>query len=387
MDSVVQTQNNVPVPLRPDKPHLGPVQLELGVYTGVEFDDNINTSQNDPQSDTIIHAGVNLGLDWLATEQSELRLTSDVGYATYLAHSRDDTVEIAPGSAATWSVSFEDGSVAFFDQFNYSQAVITVASIRGVSRLPRFDNTVGARAQWLPERWQFELGYSHNNFLSTDSAFQYLNRSSEYFFARGARRFAEHTQIGLEASTSLTAYELPIQSDNTSYSLGPYAEWKVTQFLSASLRGGPTIYAFDAVGARQPSRNLVSYYANLNLTHSLTEFVSQQLSIGRAVNLGYNQGNDFTEQLTSGYSVHWAAREHLDGGLNFIYEHGQQPLNGQFIPVTENFDRFGIISSVSYQFTRKLSGTLNCSHWERRSNLPGNNYGENNVALQVHYAF
>src|SRR5689334_24067781 len=52
---------------------------------------------------------------------------------------------------------------------------------------------------------------------------------------RSAWRFAEVTQAGLEGSAGVTRYDLPVQDGNTSYSLGPFVKWQITQFLEADL--------------------------------------------------------------------------------------------------------------------------------------------------------
>lgn len=387
LDPILKASGNPVAELPPDQLHWGPVQLTLGVYTGAEFVDNINNSQKNPQSDTIVRGGMNLGFVWPATPQSSLRLSSDVGYAAYLEHHRSDTLEIAPNSVLSWGVAFEDGSLTWFDQFNYVQEVITLAAISGVSQLPRFDNTIGARMQWQPGRWQLELSLSRNDYFSTDASLNYLNRGSEYVSLRGSRYLAEDTQIGVEASVSVTAYELPIQSNNRSYSLGPYLEWKVTPFFKVSLHGGPTLYSFDATG-RQPASNLNAYYVNLDLNHQLTEFISQGLSLQRNVSLGLQRGNNYIEQLTASYTVNWAVFHNFDLGLNLAYETGSQPLAQTLAgAANEQFGRVGINPTLSYQFSQKLSGNLNYSHWERTSNIAGNTYSENSIGLIFRYAF
>ncbi len=371
----------------PEQPHLGPVQLTLGAYTGVQFDDNVNTSESNPESDTILRAGIDIGFYLLATEQSELRFSSQVGYATYLSHTRSDTVEIAPGSALAWNVSFDSGSVTLYNQFSYSKQVITVGAIRGLSQLPRFENTAGLRVLWQPSEWQFETGYSHDTYLSDLSAYHYLNRAGEYFFLRGGRRFAEKTQTGVEVSASVVNYELPIQSDNTSCSFGPHLDWQITRFVNASIRGGSTIYAFNSPRSGSSASDLNSYYLNFNLSHELTDFVSHQLTVRRDVNLGFGKGNNYTEQLTAAYSFHWTATRFVGLDSQVIYENGTQPLNGLLFTLRENYQRIGISQSASVQFTDKLSARLSGSHWERISNLKGNNYSENSIALELRYRF
>jgi hypothetical protein len=117
--SPVSTSNPAPPP--PDASHLGPVQLTLGAYTGVEANDNINTAQTQQQSDLILHDGLNLGFIWPATAQSSISFYSSIGYAKYLEHPDNDRFEIEPGSALTWQMSFEDGSLTFSDQRGLSQ--------------------------------------------------------------------------------------------------------------------------------------------------------------------------------------------------------------------------------------------------------------------------
>ena len=392
----LSSPTNTPAALSPEQPHLGPVQLTLGAYTGVEANDNINTSQFSSQSDVILHAGLNLGFIWPATEQSELDFYTSAGYGKYLEHPSNDRFEVDPGSALSWNISFEDGTLTFFDQFSDSQSVISEASVTGLSKLPRIDNTAGTRADWQPGRWLFELGYSHDTYFSDDATYEYLNRNSEYFFLRAGHLLAEDTQLGLEASASLTRYQIPIQSNNTSYSLGPYFNWQITDHLNASARGGYTIYVFDANGANQPAQNLDSYYASLTLTHQLTEFVSQKLSIERDISLGLGEGNNYTEQLTVNYGVSWAATTHLGLSLNLNYADGSQPLTTQtYVPFygfvsyieNENYSRVGINPGISYQFTEKLSGSLIYGYWTRTSNLFGNSYQDNDLTLQLNYSF
>ncbi len=411
-----QTQANAPLP--PGPTYIGPVNLALGVYTGVEANNNINNSQSAPESDLIFHNGLNLGVAWPATEQSNLNFYSQLGYAKYLRYSSNDQFEVNPGSALAWEMSFEDGSLTTFDEFSDTQSVISEASVSGLSQLPRIDNTAGLSLQWTPERWVFQAEYSHDLYFSDDAAFQYLNRSTENFVLRAAHLLAEESQLGLEVSASSTAYDLPIQSNNRSYSLGPYLEWQVTPFIHGTVRGGYTIYNFDGTPSTkvslpppppptvppgqpvpvivipgQPAQNLNSYYASLELTHQLTDHIFQKISVERDISLGLNVGNNFTEQITANYVVSWTATKNLGLNLSLTYEDGNQPLTiqrGLFLAPaieTENFSRVGIGPGLSYQFTQKLAGSLTYTYWDRTSNIAGNSYRDDSVMAQLNYQF
>ncbi len=179
----------------------------------------------------------------------------------------------------------------------------TEAALSDLATFPHFDNTIGLRASWLPNQWLVEGGYSHNNYFSDSSSLSYLDRSSEYFFGRGAWRFAEVTQAGLEASASLTNYRQSSQNDSWSISLGPYAEWQITQSIYATLRGGPTLYMFESGGSSAQGSDLSSYYLGLQVNQQLTSYLSHHLGIQRDVSLGVNQGGDYIEQFVASYSV------------------------------------------------------------------------------------
>src|SRR5262249_33094286 len=54
VEPLIQRSELGPVNLQPDRPHLGPVQLTLGAYGGLELNDNVNTSEQNPQSDLLL---------------------------------------------------------------------------------------------------------------------------------------------------------------------------------------------------------------------------------------------------------------------------------------------------------------------------------------------
>jgi hypothetical protein len=397
LQPVISPSQTAPaVDLRPERPHLGPVQLTLGAYTSLELNDNIGNSQFNPQSDLLIRGGLNLGVIWPATLQSELRFSSSIGYLHYVKNSFNDHLEVAPTSALSWAIRFDDGAITLFDQFSYSQQVLSESALSGIAIFPWFNNTIGTRVDWLPGHWAVQAGYSHNNSLSDSSQFQYLNAASEYLFARGGWRFAENTQAGLETSYSISRYQSATQADNSNVSLGPYAEWQVTDSLRASLRGGPVFYFFDPTSSSSSGRQLNSYYFGLNVADQLTDFLSQGLNIQRTVRQGLNKGSPFIEELTASYSVVFSLTQRVSLSASFAYDHGKQPYEvpvyippfGTFlVESTENFDRYGATFNASWRATEHLSASMAFNHWLRQSNIQGNGYTVNSLSFSLGYTF
>lgn len=395
-DRAVEPNQNPVVNPSPELPHWGPVQLSLGAYTGADYEDNILLTQTNTQPDGILHAGLNLGFDWPATPQSDVNLNTSLGYAHYLNNPQYDYLEVGPNSLLSWNVSFADGSLNFFDQFSYSQEVVTQPALSGVATFPIFDNTVGGRVNWSPGQWVFQAGYSHDNYLSDASAFDYLNRASEYVFARGAWQFAEKTQAGLETSASLTTYSLAAEGESYSLSIGPYAEWQITQAIRATLRGGPTFYFFNSPQSSSQGNKLGSYYAGFQVSEQLTDFLSHQIDVERDVSLGLNQGSQYVEQLTASYSVSLALTQRIGLNLNGNYVHGNQSFQNSatlfpgltvLINQSEVYNLYSAGPMLSWRATDKFSTSLGYNYYLRTSNLPGRGYTQNSLSLRLNYAF
>ena len=380
----------------PDRPHFGPAQLELGAYTGLELNDNVNSSQLEPRADLLLRGGLNLGLAWPVTTASELRFSSDFGYVHYLRNPQYDHLEVAPNSALSWAIGLPDGRITFFDQFSYSQQVLAEPAISGLATFPRFNNTAGAQANWLPGQCAFEIGYSHNDAFSDSSQFQYLNSSSEYFFARAGLRFGELSQAGVEASSGLTRYEIASQNNNYSISVGPYSDWQITQWLHTSLRGGGVLYLFDSQPGSSQAKQLNSYYFGLELDHRLTDFLTQKINVQRNVRQGLNQGSSYIEELTANYSASFSLTSKISLEAGFNFDQGTQPLEvlvnlfpfGTFAVLsTENYTRYGATLSASWRATEKLAASVTYSHWLRDSNLAGLGYQVNSLLFNFSYTF
>jgi len=372
--------------LQPDQPHLGPVQLALGVYANAGYDDNINQAQTGAQSDVILRGGANLGFTWPATDRSALQFGTGIGYVHYLKYKSNNGLEISPDSVLSYAVSVKDATFSAFDQFSVTRQVTTEAALANQATLPRFENSVGVRSEWDPDQWTFLASYSHNNEFS-DQANDYLNSSSEYFFGRAGWYFAEATQAGLEASGGWTVYQVPGQGDNDNVSVGGYIDWRVRPSTHLVMRGGPTYYRFYSQGPTGANSSLSSYYVSLEASQQLTDFLSNQLSVDRSVNAGISRGSSYVEELAASESLSWVLTQHITVGPSLTYENGHQPFGVFPLLFTENYQRYGGGLSLGWKFTDHLSGNVSYSYWLRDSNLANRGYSENSVQAGLNYTF
>lgn len=396
IQSTISSQSSAFVP-GPEQLQLGPVSFNVGAYTGLTYSDNINSSQNNPESDVFSQTGVNLGLEWPATEHSDLRLNTGLGYLHYFKYTGNSGLTVTPGSALSYALSWNDANLTFYNQTAYTRQVTTEAALANITTLPQFGNTAGLLGEWDPEHWIFQTSYSHVINLS-DSAHDYLNSTLEEFFGRAGWRFAEATQAGVEASGSLVSYQVASQSNNSSYSVGGYLEWQVKPWLQLTARGGPTFYDFYPQSQGVANSSLNSYYVSFTMNNQITDFLSQDLSVMRSIQLSANQGSSYIEQSTVAYTLSWDLTRHINISASVNYDDGQQPFVLGYLvyfpPVlvipNEVLEKYQLYSgglSASWQFTDHMGASLTYSHTQRDSNLSDRSFSANSVTAQLTYRF
>jgi hypothetical protein len=365
----------------------GPVEFQANVGYALEWNDNVFFQQEHRESDFINIPSLNIFGVWPVSDKSRISFGVGMSYLAYVNHSELDSFVITPNSELAWDIHIKDCIVTLYDRFTYSQDVLTVPTINsGTGEFPRIENTGGVRMRWYPDRYVFELGYGHYNFLPVSSAsptFDYLTRNAEQFFARAGYRIAEATTIGLESSTSFTDYQQPIQSDNVNVSVGPYLEWQVTEAWHASLRGGWVWYSFEDSLSQPTGGTVDSWYVGLYTDHRLTDHIRHGVSLVRDIEQAFNRGSDYIENLNATYYVSWDFHRGATLTGNFTYTYNNEPNGG----VSSIYNLYGAGVGLLLRPLDHLNVGLNYSFAIRDSNVPNNGYTQNLVTLSVIYQF
>ncbi len=393
----------------PERLRAGPLEFNIGLSYGFEYTDNVRNTSSPREEDYIQRPQVDFGGFLPITDTGRLTLGFGVGYADYLKNNDLDRLYFSPNSELAYDFSVKDFRFTIFDSFDYSYDVEGVGAVSGVAQLPRFENTVGMRVLWVPSKWSYQAGYSHNNYItqsgsSQETDFGYRDRSAEQIFGRVAYSFAPATRLGLEASAGLTDYSSEVQADNLNASVGPFVEWQVIEALTVTLRGGFTYYSFDAtpestnsapIRPALPERTLESYYVGFGVSHKLTDFITHGVSANRSIQAGLNQGADYIETTEVVYGIGWQATDRLNVGLNLNYGHGVEPqsqLDADGIIISDDLEdeiydtyRGGI--SAGYRITKRLTSSIKYSHSRRVSNGDRGGYFVNRVSIALGYKF
>ncbi|MEY2428677.1 MAG: hypothetical protein QOJ40_1562 [Verrucomicrobiota bacterium] len=363
----------------------GDLRLRVIPSAGVDGNDNINASKDNKESDVILRPGLGLGLSYPITQRNLLELNVNVGYLKYLNHDALSTWTVQSGSELSFDIFVEDFQINLHDRVSYVQDSAQEAAIAGTARYGNINNTAGVLTSWGLKDMTFSLGYDHATVISPASEFSYQDRASELFIGRTGYRFQPTFTAGVEGTVSLTRYDKMVLNDNNNYSAGVYADWQPGTVLHVQPRAGYTITHFQQTSQSGISTaDLNSWYADLSITHAVSEAISYTLSAGHEVRLGV-QGADAIEDWYVRPAMNWTIIRNLPFQTFLSYEHGNQGVGNQAGNLTETYDYFGGGFGLSHPITARLNLGLNYRVTVRNSTTASRGYTQNVVSLQLSY--
>ncbi len=379
--------------------------FRLLVVPSVEMDwnDNVNISKANQQSDFILKPLVQLTGSYPLTQQNLLSLSVGVGYDDYLEHGQYSALRVNSDSQLSLDMYIKDFWINFHDRFSFFEDPSSEASLYGTATYGGLMNSAGLTATWDLKDVVLTLGYDHQNFISSSGIFSYLNRSSELPMARAGFLFNSRLTAGIEGSASYTSYDQNVLNKNQSYSAGVYADWKPGSYFRVQPRAGYTIYQFQhtsrsyainhqfgpgvpiflPLGQTIQTTDLNTWYADLTVSHQASKAVSYSLSAGHEIRPGIQ--SDAIEDTYFRPNITWAIVKDLNLNTSLFYEHGNLGAGNVTGNLTETYDWYGGGLNLSYPLMKKLILSLNYRLTLRSSDNSGREYLQNLVGIKLSY--
>jgi hypothetical protein len=404
-----QSIDNIPYNLQ-----LGPMKLRFSATLGVEYNDNINLSEDgsaviatptgpvtvttEQLSDFIIRPQINMNALWPLTQLNTLKLDLGLGYSFYLDHSNYDTstLLISPGSQLAFDIFVGDFRFNFHDRFSIQQDPTEQIGLSNVTDYTRFENTAGVAGLWDLNSVVATLSYDYYNFVSFDDAFNYLDRHAQ--MVTGSVAFTPNStmSVGVEGAFVATDYNEDVLNDSIAYSAGLFWETQVTNYLKLRIAGGYQNINFDNIGLVNDPNNVSDYYANLVLSHRVNSVLTHSLSIGHENQLGVN--SNFVTLNYIRHTANWNIFLHTLLTTELFYEDAIDSGGyGYFIGTpgsylynpfaAETIHRYGGALALGYQLTQHVTLGLRYQYIQKDSNLPLRDYRQNRVSLDGTYSF
>lgn len=361
----------------------GPIRFRFSSTFGIEYNDNINLAEVNKEDDFIIRPQINVNAIWPITQLNTLKIDLGLGYSFYLDHPNNDTdgVLIAPGSAISFDVFVGDFRINFHDRMSLEQDPVSEIALSNTVDYGRFQNTAGVSALWDLNKAVATLGYDHYNYVSTTTAFDYLNRNAEELTGSLYFTLTNTTGVGLESSAVFTYYDQHFLNDSTTGSVGAFAETQLTNYLKVRVAGGYQGIWFDSGGGVMDNSDLHDFYANILLSHRVNAVLTHSISAGHETQLGLNSNYIVLNYVR--YTASWNIIRSTLLSTEFFYEDADDS-GGIF---SEHAQRFGGALTIGYQLTEHVTVGGRYQYTTKDSDQALRSYDQNRVSLDGTYSF
>ena len=262
----------------------------------------------------------------------------------------------------------------FFNSFSGENA--RFYNFNDVGTFSRLNNEAGFHVDWDLNEVALSVGYNHENFISTTSSFEYLNRESEWFSASAGFLLGDKARTGLEAQAGLHSYQREtILNDNWRVRVGPFTEVNLREKISLRAGGGfeTARYAATAPG----NNDYESYYGYARIRQD-TRLFSHSLAAGREHLLGDNANNLRTTYAR--YSISSPVLAHFDLEANLSVNSAEE-FGGTF---DEKFTYYGAGFRLGYEFHKYCRSDLRYEFRLKESDLASRDFHRNRVTQEHH---
>jgi hypothetical protein len=360
---------------------VGQLKLDLSQTIGIEYNDNVRYSDSHREEDGIIRPVFNIGALYPVSQLNTLRFTCGVGYEKFFQYDSYDRWVVTPNSALDFDLYLGSYRINFHDRFSYEMDPGRLAAISGLARYGGFDNTLGASIQGTFTRTVAEFGYDFEKFISSQSEFDYVNRSTHSVLLRGGYIVAPELVAGLESKVSPTYYDENLVNDNVGYNAGAYANWKIGEVFSVEPRVGYSYYTFSDGRLYQNISDMDAVYFGLKLKHQFRPRFGYTIDAGRDLQNGPYGSIEDLYHVSLNSSLNVIYKIFMDTGVT--YESGTDKY-GTF---ADDFNRWIFSIGASRRLSDKFTLRLDYRFMLKDSAYNDRDYRQNLVTLNLNYRF
>lgn len=377
---------------------LGPVFVDIIGTFGIEYNDNINTSEVDPISDFILQPGISFGLKWQMNETTELDLNLGLEYWYYTSESGlndfDNQLGLTPNTELSFRLLLGDVVLRVYDRLQYSfdsadSVVLDPVTGDVIDSDPeaftRFRNVVGVQTEWFIGDTVFSGQLSREDIYSPEDIFAYVNRFEHKIALNVERPLAANFLLGAGASYAIVDFDEEVNNDGTIFTFGPYFEWKVTEVIGLYAGLAFNDWDYDQ-GALTDTFGDESQYQDytwmVRLSHVANEVFNHQIEWYRAVDVSNTANYNITDGIRYTAAYNLTPRIRLDGAVG--YEDVES--SGGLLE-NNNFDRWIAGISTELVLGPRLTAEVGYRYIDKVSDATFQSYEQNQFRVFFKYDF
>ena len=373
---------------------LGPVSFLLDASLFAEYNDNVNLSEVNPQSDVIIRPTIGVTAKWDLSEATSLSLRVGFGYSFYLndSVSSGSAFSLDQGSEIAFNIFIGDFRIKIYDSFSLTDSPVDSVGFSEVENFGQFSNTAGIAITWELSDFVTTIGFQRNDTFAVSGNFDYLDSATDQVYGNVYFAITPTWGVGIEGAISSTRYDQNVQNDAKGWHAGVFVEGTLSETFSFRAAVGYQVLSFDdpsgfssvpgIVGSLgNDTEDFDGVYANFGFTHELNASITHELTIGRETTLGVN--SNFIDLFYVRHTAKWEIIKDVELITRLFYEEGNE--SGVFN--SEEATRYGASIGASYQFAPTWILSAQYSFIRKDSNLDLRDYEQNRILLGVTYQF
>lgn len=365
----------------------GPFRMNLGFQVGVEYTDNVNTSETNPKSDISLNLGPTISggaeMPVLFSGGQRFTLSLSASYRKSLTGNQSDSFG-APISAVLELPFYIVGwDVALSDGFSFSNDPLETTFAVNRTKVDQYNNMVALNVSRRFGQTGLAFAASRGDQIYPNDPF--LEQTTYSFSITPSLYLREGFSVFLANTYGLYYPTDPARASSSGYTSSIGVAGQITPNLFGSISVGYAHSTIDAVGTNAAqnidgisSTMAITYAQGLrpNTSHTISLFRSpgvtaalQDANVTEVTGIAYTISHRLNAHLTLSPSIQWTHLQSLSGTPQ------------------ETTDIVGFGINLNRTFTSHLNGSIGYLYQSRTSNLPLNSYDVNRVTANLNYTF
>ncbi len=378
----------------------GPVQMSFDAGMGVEYNTNVNLSEDNPKGSLVLSPRVGMNLYWPITRINSVSLDLGLGYNYYLNDPDlgGQYLLISPATELMFNIFIQDFIITIYERPSITENPTDDPTINDVVNYTFFNNVAGIDVIWDLNDLQFGFGYANQIRYSLNDDYNNQDTVSNQIYANASAMVQPFLRVGVEGSVYNTYYfdERPFRTgggngtvtENTSNlnnsvggSAGLFAMGNISRFTSWSAGVGWQITQFNESNNPLNTGNASNPYFYFGVANELNRFYTHSLSASFESEPSYE--SNFVQAFNVGYSFNWILIRNWSLGGGAFYQNGTESPG----PESEDFNRVGANVGLGYQVTKNLVASLYYSVITKGSTVLADSYNQQIFGLNLNYNF
>jgi hypothetical protein len=387
--------------------NLGGVYFNLQAYVEAEYNDNINYSNANRQSDIILRPGFQIGSSYQVTQLNTLSLDLGISAQEYLFHSSlssyNTFADISPSSQLAYTIIVDNFTIKVYDSFSYSvqpnNAVAYNTSsntfVYSIAQYARFMNQIGFNVDWNLNRVVAYAGAYRYDVFPTDASFDTLRRW-QYTALAGVRVIVSPSvTAGFGATFTTNTYSENFNNNSDSWYLGPTLVWQPNSTWTFNTSVGYIYYDFqnqgNVTGTNGDTSEPSTFVGSASVTQQINAKMTQGVTVSRTSNFGYVSNT--LDINRAAYTYQWEFRPKWTANFWAYYEEGKA--SGGTVVVSsqagatqpEDYHKWAVSPGVQYQLNQNATLYANYEYTVNNSNIPVQTFNRNRIIIGLRYQF